>query len=71
MPRGGARLNSGRKKKPLADKLLEGNPGHRSIQTIQFYRVVIESELQAPSFLSLASKETADSFPTAAELLRT
>ncbi|GHV27293.1 hypothetical protein FACS18948_4420 [Clostridia bacterium] len=68
MPRGGARQNSGRKKKPLADKLLEGNPGHRTIQTIQFDGIPLESELQAPSFLSLASKETADNFPTAADL---
>ena len=28
--RGGARVGSGAKKKPLADKIAEGNPGKRS-----------------------------------------
>ena len=27
--RGGARIGSGQKKKPLADKIAEGNPGKR------------------------------------------
>ncbi|MGI6697186.1 MAG: terminase, partial [Clostridia bacterium] len=27
--RGGARIGAGQKKKPLADKILEGNPGRR------------------------------------------
>jgi len=68
MPRGGARPGSGRKKKPLAEKLLEGNPGRRPIKTVQFDGVPLAPELEPPSFLSLASKETADNFPTAGEI---
>ena len=34
--RGGARPGAGAKKKPLADKLREGNPGKRNITVIQF-----------------------------------
>jgi hypothetical protein len=65
MTRGGARPNAGRKKKPLADKLLEGNPGKRPIKTVQFANPPASVELEPPSFLSLASKETADNYPTA------
>lgn len=34
--RGGARLGSGQKKKPIADKLLDGNPGHRKLTVMEF-----------------------------------
>ena len=34
--RGGARPGAGAKKKPLADKLMEGNPGKRNITVINF-----------------------------------
>ena len=34
--RGGARLGAGAKKKPLADKIAEGNPGKRAITVINF-----------------------------------
>ena len=34
--RGGARVGSGAKKKPLADKIAEGNPGKRTITVINF-----------------------------------
>ena len=34
--RGGARIGSGQKKKPLHDKLLEGNPGKRPLAVIDF-----------------------------------
>ena len=33
---GGARPGAGKKKKPLADKVLEGNPGKRQLQVIEF-----------------------------------
>ena len=33
---GGSRLGSGQKKKPLADKMLDGNPGKRQLQVIEF-----------------------------------
>lgn len=34
--RGGARIGAGAKKKPLADKLAEGNPGKRELTVIDF-----------------------------------
>ena len=34
--RGGARVGAGAKKKPLADKITEGNPGKRAITVINF-----------------------------------
>ena len=36
MPRGGARPGAGRPKKPLSDKVLEGNPGKRELTIVQF-----------------------------------
>lgn len=34
--RGGARIGAGQKKKPLADKLLDGNPGRRKLTVVEF-----------------------------------
>ena len=34
--RGGARVGAGAKKKPLADKIAEGNPGKRALTVIDF-----------------------------------
>jgi hypothetical protein len=34
--RGGARVGAGAKKKPLADKIMEGNPGGRKLTVIEF-----------------------------------
>lgn len=34
--RGGARAGAGAKKKPLADKIAEGNPGRRKLTVIDF-----------------------------------
>ena len=36
MPRGGARKGAGRKPKPLAEKLANGNPGHRPLKKVEF-----------------------------------
>ena len=36
MPRGGARPGAGRPKKPLSDKLLDGNPGKRELTVLKF-----------------------------------
>jgi len=63
--RGGARVGAGRKKKPLAEKLLEGNPGKRPLKVTEFYGVPQTGELTVPDFLKIAGKETADYFPTA------
>jgi len=34
--RGGARIGAGQKKKPLADKILEANPGRRKLMVMEF-----------------------------------
>lgn len=34
--RGGARIGSGAKKKPIADKIAEGNPGRRKLTVMEF-----------------------------------
>ena len=34
--RGGARIGAGQKKKPLHDKILEGNPGRRPLTVVEF-----------------------------------
>lgn len=33
---GGARVGAGRKKKPISEKILEGNPGGRTLKVIEF-----------------------------------
>ncbi|GHU73411.1 hypothetical protein AGMMS49992_11870 [Clostridia bacterium] len=70
MPRGGARSGAGRKKKPLFDKLIEGNLGKRPLTTVQFENLpaVQTTDLVPPPFLSLASKETAETYPTASQI---
>jgi hypothetical protein len=37
MPRGGKRKGSGRKPKPLAEKIAAGNPGHRPLTKVEFF----------------------------------
>ena len=37
--RGGARIGSGQKKKALADKILDGNPGNRKLTIMDFTAV--------------------------------
>ena len=68
MPRGGARKGAGRKKKPLAEKILEGNPGRRPLKVVEFYGVPAEGNLTPPDFLKIASKETAENYPTADQI---
>lgn len=36
MARGGARVGAGRKKKPVSQKTLEGNPGRRRLEVLEF-----------------------------------
>ena len=44
--RGGARVGSGAKKKPLADKIAEGNPGKRKLTVIDFNNDSVDLEGQ-------------------------
>lgn len=45
--RGGARIGAGAKKKPLADKIAEGNPGKRTLTVINFDDRAADLEGQA------------------------
>lgn len=45
--RGGARVGAGAKKKPLADKIAEGNPGKRALTVIDFDNHSVDLEGQA------------------------
>jgi len=70
MPRGGARIGAGRPKKPLNDKVLEGNPGKRELTKMQFpgegdYSNNIQKNSnnskkiqKPPSYLDIAAKES-------------
>ena len=44
--RGGARIGAGAKKKPLADKIAEGNPGKRTLTVIDFDNKAVDLEGQ-------------------------
>lgn len=60
--RGGARIGAGAKKKPLADKIAEGNPGKRALTVISFDDRAAELEGQAmpkPSKMLSVFKRTA------------
>ncbi|MCL1965308.1 MAG: P27 family phage terminase small subunit [Firmicutes bacterium] len=45
---GGARIGAGQKKKPLAEKLQNGNPGHRPLEAITFEAADLPSETMPP-----------------------
>jgi hypothetical protein len=56
--RGGARIGAGQKKKPLADKILEGNPGRRKLMVMEFTDVAeLEGESMPPPRDYLAAKQ--------------
>ena len=40
--RGGARIGAGAKKKPLADRIAEGNPGKRELTVIDFTESTVD-----------------------------
>lgn len=57
MARGGSRKNAGRPKKPLDEKLLEGNPGKRQLKVLAFPERAVETLLPSPpEFLSDLAK---------------
>ena len=55
--RGGARPNAGRKKKPVEVKILDGNPGHKPIEVLNFVDESIEIPIDPPAYLSKKSGE--------------
>ena len=69
MPRGGARKGAGRKPKPLAEKLSEGNPGHRPLKKLDFNGGV--DPRQPPDYLKYLEKQEQsqrEGIPTPTEL---
>lgn len=56
---GGARVGSGQKKKPLSDKLLDGNPGKRKLTVMEFSETADLSGQEMPpprAFLAAQQK---------------
>jgi len=55
---GGARIGAGNKKKPLADKILEGNPGKRRLTVVEFIDTAdLEGQPMPPPREYLAAKQ--------------
>jgi len=50
MPRGGARPGAGRPKKPLAEKVLSGNPGRRTLKVLEFESPALDMPI-TPDYL--------------------
>lgn len=66
--RGGARIGAGAKKKPLADKIAEGNPGKRTLTVIDFDNKAVDLEgQQMPKPSKLLSATQKDGKPLVAE----
>jgi hypothetical protein len=66
--RGGARIGAGAKKKPLADKIAEGNPGKRKLTVIEFEDKTTDLEgQQMPKPSKLLSATQKDGKPLVAE----
>lgn len=57
MPRGGSRANAGRKRKPVEVKILEGNPGHRPLEVVDFTKGKVDIPVEPPSGLTERAKE--------------
>ena len=83
MPRGGARPGAGRPKKPLNEKLLDGNPGRRDLTVLRFPPSTGQQgpedsdnskntqnyqRAKLPSYLEMAAKEGGDVLPPATEI---
>ncbi len=71
MPRGGKRTGSGRKPKPLAEKLIKGNPGRRPLKKLEFTGANGIDARQPPDYLRyLEKREQAQrpGIPTPTEL---
>ena len=57
MPRGGAREHAGRKKKPVEIKLLEGCPGHRPLEVMDFADGTIDLPIEPSRDLTERAKQ--------------
>ena len=57
MPSGGYRPGAGRKKKPVTQKALEGNPGKRALEAFDFGDKAAQLPNEPPAYLSDKAKE--------------
>ena len=60
---GGARIGAGKKKKPLADNLLDGNPGKRKLKVVQFDSAVELQGIEMPKPREFLSSEQNEGLP--------
>ena len=58
--RGGARIGAGAKRKPLSDKIAEGNPGGRPLTVMEFKDVPALEGLEMPEPSKMLSAEQKD-----------
>ena len=63
MPRGGARKGAGRKPKPLAEKLAEGNLGHRPLKKLEFTGNGRNDSRKPPDYLRVMEKREQEQRP--------
>ncbi len=57
MASGGRRPGAGRPKKAATQKMLEGNPGRRPIEVVDFGAMGVELPSEPPTYLSAKAKE--------------
>jgi len=57
MASGGRRVGAGRPKKAAAQKILEGNPGRRPVEVVNFAAEGVELPSEPPTYLSARAKE--------------
>ena len=66
MPRGGARKGAGRKPKPLAERLAEGNRGHRPLKQVQLKGASVNGKRpKPPAFLEITTQNKANKYGSA------
>ena len=65
--RGGARPGAGRKKKPLHDKIVEGNPGKRALTVLDFSGIPDVEGVEMPKPREMLSALQRDGKPLQAE----
>ena len=71
MPKGSPRPNTGRPRKPAAEKILAGNPGKRPVTVLEFYKdknVPKKFKESVPEYLDQVAKESDESIPKVTEI---
>ena len=69
MPKGGARKGSGRKPKPLAQKIAEGNPGRRQLKKVEFDDTSYDPS-KPPAYLPMLEKKKGGTLVTPMDIYR-